>query len=98
MYRVKKENYYYAGTLYAPQDHFCSEEELTCDHRPNPDAEEAMLFDTIADAEKFLTETVGLEEVGKKKFSAPGTYYLSHGEYSRPVYLIRKVPQKRQNG
>jgi hypothetical protein len=76
-YIIRASYSYYSGTFNAPKNgaiRDCNGERLE--------------FDTREQAVKFLNERC--EENSDGSFSAAGTYYTAHGEYSRPVYRIRK--------
>jgi hypothetical protein len=90
-YYIRAEFFYYVGTYGAPQNgalrdqagdrlEFASREEAAahlCEERDEWNYDTAM----------------GCEENASGKYSFAGTYVCRHGEYARPVYAIRKVPE-----
>lgn len=82
MYGIKVNYFYYAGTINAPKDGYMT------------DAGGYRLeFDTFEDALHFLKFWLSEVECikGKSEYVYAGTYYLNHGEYARPQYIIRKL-------
>ena len=90
-YYIRAEFFYYSGTFNAPEDGALR------DHYGD-----RIEFSSRAEAESYLTEersewepdTMGCSKLECGKFSFDGTYYTTHGEYSRPVYTILKVPAR----
>jgi hypothetical protein len=86
IYYIRVEFFYQSTTFNAPEDGALRDESGL-----------RMEFATREAAAEYLTGTDGeLESMGclehaAGKYSPAGTYYLAHGEYSPPVYTIRKV-------
>lgn len=78
-YIIRAKCHYYSGTINAPKN-------------GNLRGACGNLF-IFADREKAvkLLARMGCEENDDGSFSAAGTYVTGHGEYSRPVYRIRKA-------
>jgi hypothetical protein len=86
---------YYSGTFNAPKNGAIRD----------PQNGQRLEFDSRETAEEFLTarpiltpygytDEMGLEKNSDGSFSCPGTYITSHGEFSRPVYRIRKLANR----
>ena len=93
-YYIRAEYFYYAGTYGALQDGAL----------PN-EAGDRLEFASRNDAATYLCEqpnewsvdyAMGCEKNSSGKYSFAGTYICRHGEYSRPVFTIRKVSAKRK--
>jgi hypothetical protein len=93
-YTIRATYYFYAGTFHAPKNGNLKDR--------NGDT---ILFESRADAIAYLTQKPTLtpygysdvmdcEENSDGSFSSAGTYRTGHGEYSRPVYRVRKVSSK----
>ena len=89
-YYIRAEYFYYTGTCYAPKDGALRDQ-----------AGNRLEFASRAEAASHLCEertefnsdyAMGCERNPSGKYSFGGTYILQHGEYSRPVFSIRKVP------
>ena len=91
-YTIRATYYFYANTFHAPKNGALRDRETN----------ERLEFDTREDAVKYLTEkptltewgypySMGCEENEDGSFSASGMYRTAYGEYSRPVYRIRKI-------
>ena len=74
MYRIIKTPHYYTGTFNAPQEGYVLDED---DEGGVSYYQEPLEFETVTEAEAWIKE----EQSG-------GTYYLGHGEASRPSYKI----------
>lgn len=79
---------YYYGTFYAPVNGALKDTYTG----------ERIEFDSKADAEAYLVEPVdefgdgmGCSKNIDGSYSLSGPYHTNHGEYSRPIYRIRKV-------
>lgn len=97
MYGIYVRYYFYKGTLMAPEDGPLYEyyESRTCNSRIN--------FETLEEAEAWMKAPYHekgrnineleeyIDKKGVKRWAQVGTYYLSHGEYSRPDYRIVKL-------
>jgi hypothetical protein len=92
-YYIRAEYFYYAGTFNAPQDGALRDV-----------AGNRLEFSTREEASAHLCEerdewnfnhAMGCKENTSGKYSFYGTYVCRHGEYSRPVYAIRKVSATR---
>jgi hypothetical protein len=95
-YYIRATHYYYAGTYGAPTDG------ALMDHAGN-----RLEFATRDDAAAYLCEegdewnydyAMGCERNPSGTYSFAGTYYLRHGEFARPIYAIRKVPARKEEG
>lgn len=97
MFAIKVHTYYLPGALYAPPV-----EQWMQDVDYNGIGER-LQFETQESAEKYMLEMGYTKSSNGKSFYMPGAYYLSHGEYDRPRYYVRRVkkgnatPQKRIN-
>ena len=91
-YIIRATYSYYQGTFNAPKNGALRDRETN----------ERIEFENREQAEKYLTaiptltpygysDAMGCTENSDGSFSAPGTYRTAHGEYSRPVYRIRKI-------
>ena len=92
-YYIRAEYFYYIGSCYARQNGALR------DHVGN-----RLEFESRDEAAAHLCEkrdewncdtAMGCEENGGR-YSFAGTYILRHGEYSRPIYRIRKVPARKE--
>lgn len=90
MYRIKKECYYFAGTYNAERDHYLTEFE--CEGYYG--SEEILTFETLGAAQLYL-EKLGMRKLREQKYTYPGRYDLSPGEYERPEFIIRKIPVRK---
>jgi ppGpp synthetase/RelA/SpoT-type nucleotidyltranferase len=76
---------YYPGTFNVPKSGALSDNYY----------EKRYTFPSVAAAKKFLKEELGsLHQVSPQSFQRGGRYVLSHGEYSEPLYSIRKLPNR----
>ena len=93
MIKIKAEYFYYGGTFHTPKSGFLRESSFDWKGLGN---DKVLEFATEKDALDFLNENVGEMELvkGKATYSQTGTYYLSHGEYSRPYYTLVKTSMK----
>ncbi len=79
-YYIRAKYFYYPGTLNAPQDG------SLCNH-----GGDKLKFDSPAAACEFLRTVMGCKKTTAGKHEFDGTYVCRHGEYSRPVFAIRKM-------
>jgi hypothetical protein len=91
-YIIRATYYFYAGTFHAPKNG-----DLRFRENNN-----RLEFNSREDAVKYLTamptltpfgysDAMGCDENADGSYSSAGTYHTAHGEYSRPVYRIRKI-------
>jgi len=80
VYYILVQYFYYSGTFYAPENGPLLHE----------GCEGPILFDSIDDAKAYLKELGVDYEHSAQTLSTSGIYYLAHGEYSSPLYKIRK--------
>lgn len=91
-YYIRAEYFYYSGTCYAPQDGALRDESKRRLEFATREEAKAYLCDNDA---QYPSMGCTLNADGKT-YSRDGMYCTSHGEYSRPVYTIRKVPASRR--
>ena len=87
MFYILVRPYYYSTTLNPMVSH-----KMYC-----PWTNEPLLFDTVEDAKKHLKSEGITTQLSAQKFILAGDYHLSHGEYSRPDYWIRKCRKTTNN-
>ena len=78
-YKINKVHFYYQGTK-APKDGAIVD-----------DNQQPILFATLQEAVEYLKEQNITNQITKQSFQFQGTYVLFHGEYSRPIYNIRRT-------
>ena len=86
VYRIYGHYYYSSGTFNAPKNGALK------DH--DRDYDTILEFNTREDAIDHLTVMGVDDEYKKNKYSHSGRYELSHGEYDRPDFSIRKFNKK----
>ena len=93
MYYISVNYFYHSATCYAPSSGALKNH-----------AGRRLEFASRKDAVAYLCEerdewnyetAMSCEETESGKYSAAGTYFCRHGEYARPMYVIRKVPARR---
>jgi hypothetical protein len=87
MFYIYVNFFYYSNTCNVPLDGPLREENTTNYGR-------ILTFETIEAAKTHLKDMGVTYSYSPQKMGYEGTYYLQHGEYSSPVYKIRK---KRNN-
>jgi len=94
MYYISAKYFYHSATCYAPSSGALKNH-----------AGRRLEFASRKDAVAYLCEerdewnyetAMSCEETESGKYSAAGTYFCRHGEYARPMYVIRKVPARRK--
>jgi len=89
-YYIRAQYFYYSGTFNAPTDGALRDESgRRLEFASRKEAEYYLTRDGYDDPDCFA---INCREFAPNKFTHPTTYILSHGEYSSPVYTIRKVP------
>jgi len=86
MYYILVRHYYYNSSLHAPSNgplHGITENEMS--YHP-------LTFSSVEEAKKYLAKHGITRQISKQMFCADSVYVLSHGEYERPDYWIRKLP------
>jgi len=89
-YYLIAQYYYFAGTLNAPRSgkiNINQDQYGTLEVETNPDV--LIKFPSLVNAKEHLTEC-GYEHTGYGNWIIKGVYYLSHGEYAKPVIRIVK--------
>ena len=78
-YYIRGKYFYYPGTINAPQD------------GPLCNYGDKLEFASRGAACEFLRGAMGCKKITAGKYQFDGTYICRHGEYSRPVYALRKI-------
>lgn len=83
-YYIRAKYFFYYGTFNAPEDG------PICDYEGS-----RLEFSSRNEAIEYLRQEKGCREHRPGKFSPAGRYYLSHGEYSSPTFMVQKVPGRK---
>lgn len=84
-YYIYARYYYFSGTFFGAEDGPIKD-----------DDNKRVEFESRDEAFRFLKDFIGgaLDSLSANRYAESGVYYLSHGEYERPDYQIRKVMTK----
>lgn len=94
-YYIRAKYYYYAGTYGAPMDGALRDQ---AGNRLEFASREDAAAHLCESKDQWGSDAMGCERNPSGSYSFAGTYYLRHGEFARPIYTIRKVAVRKEEG
>jgi hypothetical protein len=94
-YYIRAQYFYHSGTYGAPTDGPLRDQAGNRLEFASRDDAAAYLCE---ECDEWSCDAMGCSINPSGSYSFAGTYYLRHGEYARPIYAIRKVPARKEEG